>query len=260
MADKHVPQRTAPRVQLHRGYAVVPDYLDRSTVSSLLDAVARVRASADLSLVARATGERALHYQVIDGPTIKAQIPQLVALYARVQIELESAYRRRLAPLSDEIAGLNVNITPPGGSYRWHYDRNPVTAVLYLNQVAGGQMEMCPDYRLGGYRLRTVPRVQQLLDGCLAAKYVRSVFGRTRIVEPAAGTLVAMRGDRSLHSVRPVLGTEDRICVVMSFEAPERPLAANPLLNEYLYSTRRVAERDPNYAARPRLGAQAPPP
>jgi hypothetical protein len=40
------------------------------------------------------------------------------------------------------------NITPPGGEYRWHYDRNAATAILYLNEVPGGETEMFPNYRL----------------------------------------------------------------------------------------------------------------
>lgn len=238
---------------------MVPDYLPRAGAAALLTAVARVRATVDLPVVARATGDRALRYQVIDGPTIKTHLPELVLLYQQVHGDLEASFRRPLVPLSDEYAALNVNITPPGGSYRWHYDRNPVTAVLYLNEVTGGEMELCPRYRIGG-RLQAIPRLQQALDAGLAARPVRSLFGRAQLIEPTAGTLVMMRGDRSLHSVRRVLGTEDRICVVMSFEAPERPPAANQSLNDYLYSTSRVAGRDPNYASSPRTTPQAAPP
>lgn len=37
---------------------------------------------------------------------------------------------------------------PPGGEYRWHYDRNAVTAILYLNEVPGGETEIFPNFRL----------------------------------------------------------------------------------------------------------------
>lgn len=239
--------RTKGRTQRRRGCSVVPEYLPAPSCAALLTAVGRCRDTVDLPVVARATGDRALRYQVIDGPTVLAHLPELVALYKQVQRHLEATYGRRLVALNDERAALNVNITPPGGSYRWHYDRNAVTAVLYLNEVTGGQIEMCPGYRISGRWLRKFPRLQRALDALLSASSVRRVVGRPELVEPAGGTLVMMKGDRCLHSVRPVLGDQDRICVVMSFDPAEGSSAPKEALNDYLYTTRSVGAGDPNY-------------
>lgn len=235
--------------QVLRGYSVATGYLPEAENTALLADVERIRSVTELPVVVRGGGERALRYQVIDGPAVRAHLPGLVGLYQRVQHDLERTYRRRLVPLDDDRAALNVNITPPGGSYRWHYDRNAVTAVLYLNQVTGGELEMCPGYRIAGRWLGPLPRLQQALDAGLGARPVRRVLGRPQLVTPAAGTLVSMRGDRCLHSVRPVTGAQDRVCVVMSYDPPRSSSSQRQLLNDYLYSSQGVGDVDPNYRA-----------
>lgn len=248
MAGERGAAPTARR-QVPRGCLVVTGYLPDAQTAALLADVDRVRSVTELPMVARGGGERALRYQVIDGPAVKAHLPELISLSQLVQQDLERIYRRQLVPLDDERAALNVNITPPGGSYRWHYDRNANTAVLYLNQVTGGELEVCPGYRIAGRWLRPLPRLQQALDAGLTARPVRRVLGRPQLVAPAAGTLVSMRGDRCLHSVRPVAGTQDRVCVVMSFDPLGSSSSQRQLLNDYLYSSRRVGDVDPNYRA-----------
>lgn len=231
-----------------RGCVITTDYLPQAENNALLAEVDRFRRVTELPVVARAGGERGLRYQVIDGPAVAAHLPGVVALYERVRRDLERTYRRPLVPLDDERAALNVNITSPEGSYRWHYDRNAVTAVLYLNQVTGGELELCPGYRITSRWLRRLPRLQQALDAGLAVRPVRRVLGGPQFVAPAPGTLVSMRGDRCLHSVRPVTGTQDRVCVVMSYDPPGSS-SRRQLLNDYLYSSQSVAGADPNYRA-----------
>ncbi|NEN87483.1 MAG: hypothetical protein F6K48_00455 [Okeania sp. SIO3H1] len=55
---------------------------------------------------------------------------------------------RQFFPLNDIQVGCNINITEKGGTYHWHYDRNPITALLYLNKVDGGEIEFYPNYRI----------------------------------------------------------------------------------------------------------------
>lgn len=73
-------------------------------------------------------------------------------------------------------------------------------------------------------------------------------LGRPRLVTPAPGTLVSMRGDRCLRSVRPVAGTQDRVCVVMSYDPPGSS-SQRRVPNDYLYSSHSVGDADPSYRA-----------
>lgn len=232
------------------GYSLLPGYADEARCAALLAAVERCRASVALPIIARAHGGRSLRYQVIDGPTVQQYLPELEELQREVQQVAEAAYGQPLVPIADPLAVINVNITPPGGTYRWHYDRNAVTVLLYLNAVEGGQLELCPRYRvlLGRGRSGLIRVAQRALDRVLLAAPLRRLFGQPVLLAPTRGTLAVMQGDRCLHSVRPVEGARERSCIVVSFDPPgSGPAPTAAALNTYLYSTASVGRADPNY-------------
>ena len=230
------------------GYCVLHRYASPERCAGLLDQIAAYRAGHSVPTVERRERERSLRYAVIDGPAIRQFLPDIERLYIE---ELLPLARRMsgvdLVPLAHEKACLNINITPPGGEYRWHYDRNAVTAILYLNAVPGGETELYPNYRIWLGRWKHT-RAQQTLDRLLMHPLVRRVFGWKRQVAPRQGTLLLMRGDRSLHSVAPVGGSEDRINIIMSFDDPAVGMRAGVALDTYLYTQQSVRERDPNYS------------
>jgi hypothetical protein len=196
-------------------------------------------------VIRRAAGERALHYAVIDGECIRAHLPVVCALYERVNRCVDAVAGQPLVPLDDAQVSCNINITPPGGAYRWHYDRNAVTAIVYLNAVQGGETECHPRYRI--VLPKPVASRQQWLDRVLQLRAVRAVFRRRVVVAPAPGRMLLMRGDRCLHSVRPVRGTQERICVVMAFDRPAARYLVGDRLNAYLYQNDAAPRGDPNY-------------
>src|SRR5262245_3405214 len=182
---------------------------------------------------------------VIDGSRIGEALPQLAGLLPRVEAKLEEICGRKLVPIGDSQAALNVNITPPGGEYRWHYDRNAITALLYLNEVPGGETELYPNYRLvvnGGAH----PALQAPLDRLLQAGPILHIFGRLTVFAPKRGTLLVMRGNRTLHSVGRVEGDRDRVNLVMAYDEPGAS-SARQALNQYLYSAGEKSGQDPNY-------------
>jgi hypothetical protein len=110
-----------------------------------------------------------------------------------------------------------------------------VTALVYLNGVEGGETDLYPNYRIKWPWAR--PRAMQpLLDRLLLSKGVRAVAGRTTAVTPAQGTFVALRGNTTLHSVRPVRGDEVRINLVVAFDRPGSD-STRRMLNAYLYES-----------------------
>src|SRR5262249_35256263 len=156
-----------------------------------------------LPYVQRHTRGRDLRYQVIDGAQIATALPMIGAVLAETDRTVSERCGRPLVRLDGQV-GVNVNITPPGGSYRWHYDRCPVTAMLYLNAVTGGEIEFYPNCRLpcGPFR-RTA--LQRGLDAVSSSRGVRALTRRRRVaVPPTPGRLLILRGDRCLHSVRDV--------------------------------------------------------
>jgi hypothetical protein len=132
-----------------------------------------------------------------------------------------------------------------GGEYRWHYDRNAVTGILYLNQVSGGETEMYPGCRiyLGRYK-DTI--AQRWLDKIPRQPFLLRLFGKKMCVAPRTGMMIVMRGDQCLHSVRRVESGE-RINIVMAFDRPGASFAVQKHLDSYLYSQSAAPQFDPNY-------------
>lgn len=231
------------------GIARVAGFLAPAACAALLDDVAAYRARREPPLIERAQAGRSLRYKVIDGDEIHAHLPRFEQLYADVHAHVRAQDGPALVPLGNRAAGVNVNITPPGGEYRWHYDRNAVTAILFLNRVQGGETECYPRYRLHLGRFKT-GAVQRGLDALLRLEAVRRRCGHLHVVTPEPGLLLLMRGDRCLHSVRPVTGSAERINVIMAFDRPGARFPQQRELDPYLYSTRADPSFDPNYVGR----------
>jgi hypothetical protein len=229
---------------LQNGAEIRENYLSPSQCELLLRDLEAYRRSHELPMIERCGAGRSLRYRVIDGDRILDSLPGVVSLYHDV-LALVRRLEPQLEPLSNQTAGLNVNFTPPGGEYRWHYDRNSVTAILFLNSVKGGEAEMYPHYRVYLGRWKDTS-AQRFCDGALRCL---TRFLRPLVVEPSPGRMILMRGDRCLHSVRRVEGEEERVSVIMSFDRPGRVFRPEGDLDSYLYSQKASPNRDPNYRA-----------
>ena len=229
---------------LQSGAEIRESFLSPSECAELLEDLKAYRANHKLPLIERQESGRSLRYQVLDGDRIFRSFPHVVSLYFDV-LALVRQYDPHLQPLSNQTACLNVNFTPAGGEYRWHYDRNAVTAILFLNSVDGGQTEMYPHFRVHLGRWKDT-RLQLALDRTLRhlARFVRPV-----VVDPAPGRMILMRGDSCLHSVGEVKGSVDRISVIMAFDPPGQVFRPAGGLDSYLYSRTASPSRDPNYRA-----------
>ena len=228
------------------GYAVIDEFLTAEQCQDILEQIANYRNSNEVVEVYRPRRERSLHYFVINGEQIEGNFPQIQQLYqdvGKVAIEVSG---QNLIPLNNKIPAVNINIVRPGGEYRWHYDRNAVTALLYLNTVEGGEIELYPNYRIAlGSQKFTV--LQRVFDELLQLRLVRHLFSNKISVKPRAGMLLIMRGDRCLHSVTPVAGDQERINVVMSYDKPGAQVSVEKGLDSYLYTTKKQVSSDPNY-------------
>jgi hypothetical protein len=218
-----------------RGVEVVPEFLSATECETLLSAVADYRRTHELPVIFREEKGRSLNYIVMEGWRFHEALPDAEAIVDRIRTRLESICGEPLVLIDDARAACNVNITPPGGQYRWHYDRNLVTALVYLNRVEGGETDLYPNYRLKLPWAK--PRAMQpFLDRLLLNKGVRALAGHPTAVTPAQGTFVALRGNTTLHSVRPVRGDEVRINLVVAFDRPGSDLTRQTL-NAYLYES-----------------------
>jgi len=219
--------------------------LAAETCRDWLDAVRSFQREHPLPEIHRPARGRSLRYSVIHGEQIAESFPRLEELYRRIQSIAHEKSGLELMPMRQKKVAININITPPGGEYRWHYDRNALTAILFLNAVEGGITEMYPGHRLA-LKGRSHSAWQQGLDRLWMSSAGR-VFSRKIGVEPAPGRLLLMRGDRCLHSVTAVKGREDRINVIFSYDQVGATHPQEEGLNDYLYTPKNVGDSDPNY-------------
>jgi hypothetical protein len=229
------------------GVAIQPTFLSAEECEKHCQSVLTLDRSGGLPLIERRVRERSLRYKIVDGLKIANAIPDIEDVTRRVAEALERICGPGLALIEDSLAARNVNVTPPGGEYRWHYDRNAATAIIYLNEVPGGETEIFPNYRML-FRDGRYQRIQRWLDDIVRLRIVRRLFGHQRLVVPRQGMLLIMRGSSSLHSVRAVLGTEDRIAMVLAYDYPDHD-ERRTALNSYLYTSAPLIEGDPNYSA-----------
>ncbi|ADV83612.1 2OG-Fe(II) oxygenase [Terriglobus saanensis] len=231
------------------GLQLIEGFLSPEECNAFIISLEEYRKSYEIPLIYRPERKRSLKYRVINGEDIQKRLPTIQKLYESILPTVQGVTNQNIVPLKNRVVGVNINFTPPGGAYRWHYDRNAVTAVLYLNEVDGGEIEAYPDYRflLKGARSS---RLQGYVDRLLRfGIFLR--LGRKCVIAPKSGRLVIMRGDRCLHSVRTVSSSRDRICIVMSFDFADAVFSQELALDSYLYSSQRyIAKSDPNYSSR----------
>lgn len=228
------------------GCLLLENFATADECAQLVARVNEYRREHGVPVIDRPGGELPLRYSVIDGDGIAECLPRVLRVYDSVTRLVKGLWRGEIEPLADRKVACNINITQPGGSYRYHYDRNAVTAILYLNETEGGETECYPNYRLALTRA-SHSALQQKLDRLLQSRFVRSIAATQLLVRPRVGRLLIMQGNRCLHSVRPVLGQTERINIIMSYDHPNARFATAENLNSYLYSTTPFSTNDPNY-------------
>ena len=230
------------------GYFLQENFLSQQECESILRLIYDYQHKFHVPKIYRNEKPIPLNYSVIDGKVINERLPEIQSLYNSVNQIINCLTYQPLFPLKDIQVGCNVHITEKGGTYPWHYDRNAVTALLYLNEVEGGEIEFYPDYRMILPKAK-FSRLQHFLDQIQRLSLVRSTFGKRIVVKPQPGLLLIMCGDKCLHSVHPVTGAYDRVNIVMAYDLPNASFAAvEGQLNTYLYTSEKVSISDPNYS------------
>src|SRR5688572_32892488 len=99
---------------------VIDDYLPAPQCEEILASIGAYRRTHELPLIERVVRGRSLRYRVIDGNTITQSLCELDELYRQTALLVGQWFGCELTPIVDQVAAINVNITPPGGEYRWH--------------------------------------------------------------------------------------------------------------------------------------------
>jgi hypothetical protein len=204
------PQLLRPELQ-RRGFALIPDFLDGRECLALLAEVRAVVRRCSKAIDRRDHGHR-LSYRVVTGNDIKAYAPLLFNIYTQHEMlswVRELTHRSSLAPSPHLRSAININcLHTAGQQYPWHRDAIPYTALLFMSTVprdAGGTF------------------------------LIRAADGGLVTIDPRAGVLVFMDGERCPHAVSQLHESRARLTVPMVYPAVDVTRPAG--LDEYLYGS-----------------------
>lgn len=114
-------------------------------------------------------------------------------------------------PLDNRAIGASANVTPAGGGFATHFDRQEISAIAYLNKVEGGQLDLWPNLR------RWEPRWL----GPRAGRITMLITTRLRPVSitPAKGSILIFN-KLTPHRVREVLSPYPRVSIIFGLDRP----------------------------------------
>jgi hypothetical protein len=205
------------------GYVFIPGYLQRERCERLLQGITRLRNAGAMIVVERSSPIEKKSFLTINGEELERGLPDVRSLCEDVNASLNAMASEAFVPVDNKAIAVSVNVVPPGGEFSWHYDRNAVTAVLYLNSVGGGEIQLHPRYRWLKSRSQRGAALwgQRLLDAAMRpAPMRRMLAGSPVVLRPQAGALLLMEAARCLHRVGLVRGNVERYSVQLAYDAP----------------------------------------
>ena len=244
-----LPLSDLDKQNFSKGYCIIDNFLSPQQCQDLLGLITEYRNNHKIPEVLRDKAQkdsRSLHYLVINGVQIETHLSKIWHIYHDVNDVVKNLSAHHLTILDNKRVGLNINIMKGGCEYRWHYDRNAITVILYLNEVQGGNTEVYPNYRLhlGKYKYT---KLQHKLDLLLQTNFIWRLFSKKHIVEPRQGRILIMQADKCLHSVSSVDGDQERINIIMAYDYLNNHSPIEKHLDSYLYTQEESVYQDPNY-------------
>lgn len=197
----------------------IDDFIDADDQRSILIYLNNLAKNKLLSFVNSDNLIRKQRFYTIFGKNLLDNIKIIKHLYFnKINLIVNGLYNNKFLPLNDLNVGASINITPKSGSLSYHYDRNEVTAILYLTDNEDGALELFPNHRLLLLNRYSFFKkfIQRFFD-LIYRNYILLFFKKKITMKPKARSLLIMQGSRNLHRVLKV-EKDYRIAVVLCFD------------------------------------------
>lgn len=191
-----------------RGYEVFDDLLSPDHCATL---ARKLKTAMEQDCIT--VGNDGVHIKTRNGEVLIGELPEIEQLYREVHAHLAAGIAHLLM-LDDLPVAISANYLrrDQGHSFRYHFDRNEYTAVLYLTDSPDLPLCIHP-------KIRTDPAL-----GESVWQYEKDAREPVR-VDPRPGRLVCFHARTSLHGVivsPEVTSTTDRISLQFAFDTRRR--------------------------------------
>ncbi|WP_397607467.1 hypothetical protein [Silanimonas sp.] len=201
-----------------RGYEVFDDVLPAGDCATLAQ---KLKAAMEHDCIP--VDNDGVHIKTRNGEALIAELPEIEQLYQQVYAQMAAGIANLLV-LDDLPVAISANYLrrDQGHSFRYHFDRNEYTAVLYLTDSPDLPLCIHP-------KIRTDPAL-----GESVWQYERDARVPVR-VDPSPGRLVCFHARTSLHGV---------------ISSPEVPSTTDRISLQFAFDTRRRSFEDQQYYGR----------
>lgn len=160
-------------------------------------------------------------FRTINGSTIDNNIPEITSIYDNTIHKIVGLINNNMFTLVDRKIGVSINKTSKGNNFQAHFDRNLITAVIYVgDQFKGGTMLIHPRVRIllkNNTKYSILRKAQLFFDKVVKTPIYLKFFSRSIEITPKVGTLLIFEGSKTLHEVKPVL-EGDRISIQLAYD------------------------------------------
>lgn len=203
------------------GYLIFENFIKKKEISELKEKITTTFNSKNTIKVCLKKSK----FETINGSIIDENIPELTIFYDHTIYKIVNSLKDNLSTLTDRRIGLSINKTSQGHNFQAHFDRNQITAVMYISEnFQGGSMLMHPRVRilLKGYEKNLFKKTtQRIIDKIIKTSIYLKLFSKSIEVIPKEGTLLIFEGNKTLHEVKPVL-TGERITIQLAYDEPNK--------------------------------------
>ena len=219
----------------NKGVLIIDNYINLDLCRSIIKDIKKFH---DKEKVIFVNSEKSIgRFKTLNGKTlIKAS--QMCLMLRDQTLKLIKKYiDDKIVNILNMKIGVSANIMSVGDKFKKHYDRNKITAVIYLNQLVGeGEMICYPRCRflLPGRYLFGLRHLQSFLDLIVLAPFYQKYLVKKIIIAPKPGRVVFFEGNRTLHGVQPLHKKSSvRYSIQLAYDLCEDMFGENKTTNYY---------------------------
>jgi hypothetical protein len=202
------------------GFLEVDKYITQEECTKIIEDVEKINAIGKLITVDSSKAGESF-FQTVNGNSLIDASDICLSIRDATLSQLNSGFDKSLKNILNTKIGISINRTPEEGMFVKHFDRNKITAVIYLSSCIGGEMVSFPRIRLllpWRYK-RGFKMVQLILDKIIHTSLYQRCLSKPIITIPKPGKVIFFEGARTLHGVQMVeQGSTPRYSLQLAYD------------------------------------------